>query len=153
MSTLLGASLCLENFIDNFWVIWWTYESRQVILHRIVRFLNERESEKEGVPFVLRMPPFIWTEWVNPWKVVGRIGRIIEVRYEYWTAWLRISGTDLPRWPVQVSMVRVYSQVDCGTRRHCLTTRFPEWGRCAAKSRKVNDSTVHQVNFILSLKT
>ena len=75
------------------------------------------------------------------------------VRYEHWTVWVRINGTDLPRWLVSVYMVQGYGPVECGTRRHWLTTRFPAWGRCVVKSRMVNDSKAQWGHFITSVKT
>jgi hypothetical protein len=67
------TSRCPEIFIDYSWIIWWTCKFRQVILHRIIWFLNESELVQEYVPCVLRMPPLIWMEWINSWKAVGRI--------------------------------------------------------------------------------
>jgi len=73
-------------------------------------------------------------------KFMKSSGQDYRVRYEQWIVWVRINGIDLPRWPVSVSVVKVYGPVKCGTRRHKLTTRFPAWGRCTVKLRMVNDS-------------
>ena len=75
-------------------------------------------------------------------KFTKSSGQNYRARYEHWIVWERIIGTDLLRWPALVSMLKVYGLLECGTRRHWLTTRFPAWGRFAVKSRMVNGSKV-----------